>query len=273
MDTAQILYEISKTDLKSANLLFYGKCYPQAVYFLQQSTEKATKSFALKQGIIKENELNGRNGIGHKPLEIYKRILDEALKIFHSLENVGGSLEFNSLTEKMNIEHKGLEGLFKQIDELNQEKVSKLSTTEIEGLINEFYTYVQNISELSSFKFPNNFFEMANNLPANLGLAESSLDDSDDFDMVKNEMIKNKKVVESAVHTLFDLSYVFLALLYLSIITHGHSTVTRYPVDYNPLEYYTEDSPIIIHFKQIMVIMEETLNKMDRLFPIPLKNI
>ena len=142
-----------------------------------------------------------------------------------------------------------LEKLSKQMNELNRRKVKILSKNESEELIKEFYLHMGKIKELYSFKIPENFFKDENNFP--------KIDD-DDLELVLKELCKNEKVVEEAFFHLFDTTYILISLLYLSIITHGHSNVSRYPIkDFNPLEDYNENSIIIINFKHFIVILEE----------------
>ena len=60
MSIAEIFMEISKMDLAAAKCLYKSGLYSQAVFYLQQSVEKAAKSFGLLTGTINENELKGR---------------------------------------------------------------------------------------------------------------------------------------------------------------------------------------------------------------------
>lgn len=50
-----IFMEISKMDLAAAKCLYKSGLYSQAVFYLQQSVEKAAKSFGLLTGTVKEN--------------------------------------------------------------------------------------------------------------------------------------------------------------------------------------------------------------------------
>jgi HEPN domain-containing protein len=68
MSFAETLFEIARTDLNAAKCLFDQEHYPQAVFYLQQSVEKATKSLAIDFDIIKEEEVIK---VGHDPLKVY----------------------------------------------------------------------------------------------------------------------------------------------------------------------------------------------------------
>lgn len=56
MNIAEILLEISKKDLEAAKCLYENKFYSQAIFYLQQSVEKAAKSFGLLTGMIDESK-------------------------------------------------------------------------------------------------------------------------------------------------------------------------------------------------------------------------
>jgi len=63
-DYAKELLFLSWTDLISSGILYRRKLYPQAVYMLQQSIEKATKAEYLRDGTLKIDSL--KKIIGHK---------------------------------------------------------------------------------------------------------------------------------------------------------------------------------------------------------------
>jgi len=76
MTFAETLFEIARKDLEAAKCLFERELYPQAVFYLQQSVEKANKSFAMLSGIIKEDEKESK-AIGHDSMKVYKKSIKE----------------------------------------------------------------------------------------------------------------------------------------------------------------------------------------------------
>lgn len=68
METHLILLEIAKNDLEAAKCLYDKKLYSQAIFFFQQSVEKAVKSFGIAFKIINETEAKD---IGHKSVKFY----------------------------------------------------------------------------------------------------------------------------------------------------------------------------------------------------------
>ncbi len=57
MKLSKTLLEIAKKDLEAAKCLYEKELYPQAIFYLQQSVEKAAKSFAIMTNMIKEDEV------------------------------------------------------------------------------------------------------------------------------------------------------------------------------------------------------------------------
>ena len=56
MNNSAVFLEIAKTDLKAAACLYEQALYPQAVFFLQQSVEKALIAFALIMKYISKED-------------------------------------------------------------------------------------------------------------------------------------------------------------------------------------------------------------------------
>jgi 3-methyladenine DNA glycosylase AlkD len=52
MKISESLFGIARKDLKAAKCLFESGYYPQAVFYLQQSVEKANKSWAVVCNLI-----------------------------------------------------------------------------------------------------------------------------------------------------------------------------------------------------------------------------
>lgn len=74
MKLSKTLLEIAKKDLEAAKCLYEKELYPQAIFYLQQSVEKAAKSFAIMTNMIKEDEVKA---VWHNPLRIHEKLLNE----------------------------------------------------------------------------------------------------------------------------------------------------------------------------------------------------
>ena len=54
-------------------------------------------------------------------------------------------------------------------------------------------------------------------------------------------------------------------LFILSIITLGHEDKTRYPLEnFNPIEYYTSDLPLVKHFPEFVEILYDVLDRIGK---------
>jgi len=90
MKIAKNLLEIAKKDLKASKCLYDNGLYPQAVFYLQQSVEKATKTFGILSDFIDENEL--KDFVGHNPLKIHKKVFEEQKRIAENLNRIIGDI-------------------------------------------------------------------------------------------------------------------------------------------------------------------------------------
>ncbi|MDM7274696.1 MAG: HEPN domain-containing protein [Thermoprotei archaeon] len=75
---AEIFLKTAEKDLGASRHLWEGKFYPQAVFYLQQSVEKALKYLLLWTGIAGEDDVKK---IGHKPQKLCIMIMTVAEKM------------------------------------------------------------------------------------------------------------------------------------------------------------------------------------------------
>jgi uncharacterized protein (UPF0332 family) len=81
-----VLLKIARKDLEASRILFREKLYSQAVFFLQQSVEKAAKAMGLREGLVSKKQLKQK--IGHKAWMVFIEYYNIALKIQKQLEGV-----------------------------------------------------------------------------------------------------------------------------------------------------------------------------------------
>jgi len=280
MKMAENLLEIAREDLEAARCLYERELFPQAIFYLQQSVEKAAKSFGLMTGIINEDELKGRKGIGHNPLKINEKAvlrlktrlekINKAIGKIPELTGLFKGVDLNGLSEKTDTALK----LFGELEE-NKRELIFISKEEIEECIDEINKIESKINE-------------ANEILSTLSFSEEEFDRSKQhimefFDTISRynpQMVEEiRKEVDNIVtpeliEKILDLFLsIFIpmtySLLYLSIITLPHAVPARYPdEDFNPLEVYTKDLPIVQSFNELCEIIEETLFKMENLLEI-----
>lgn len=66
------LLEIAESDLEASNTLYEKGFYPQSVYMLEQSVEKANKALGLFTGIIDSSQLKD---VSHFSPDIFIRMM------------------------------------------------------------------------------------------------------------------------------------------------------------------------------------------------------
>lgn len=70
-----VLLEIAYQDVNASWTLYEANFYPQSLFYLQQSTEKAIKHLGISNGVITKNDL--LNKIGHNADKIFKKTIGE----------------------------------------------------------------------------------------------------------------------------------------------------------------------------------------------------
>jgi len=270
------LLEIAKKDLEASRLLFDKKLYPQAVFFLQQSIEKAIKSYGILNNVISEGETRD---IGHRAWKVYRKIFSKlkedmrkakefieaypGLKQTRILKDLDLDAIIAKLEEheespseekekelwKLSFERERLENIIADINktrkELEEEITIYISEREVKEIKKALMDYIFKINPTAKIE--------ADKIKRKLDKA------------LTPQLIRDRLNIVIAELP----SYVFcsLSLYYLSLVLSPHATKPRYPqADHNPLEVYNERMPLIQVFSHFIEIAEETLNTLDRIF-------
>lgn len=280
MTFAETLFEIAKQDLEAAKCLFERGFYPQAVFYLQQSVEKATKSFGLLSNVIKEDELTV--DIGHNPLNVYKKSIEEQKdkldKINCAIEKVP-KLRETKIIKKLNIRmyQKKIPKALDWVVSLNKgkEEILFIQKSEIRSVIREldkleseleiFQETTITLTEEILNEFREAFIEFLDSLnelrPQKIENEKRKLEGLD-----LNLMKEVIRIIQSA--PIRNAIYITHSLFYLSSIMLPHAIVTRYPErKHDPLKIYNKNLPLIQLFNDVVEIMEKTLSKLENLLP------
>lgn len=285
MKFAETLFEIARNDLEASKCLFERELYPQAVFYLQQSVEKATKSFGLLNDVIKEEEL--KNVVGHNPLKVYKKSIEnqeeKIERITDAIEKVP-KLGETKLIKDFNFRnyHKKIaESLtwFGSLDEVKEE-ILFIQKSELRSAIQELDNIESELESLQGININSNEELLKESLEEYKKASMEILDAFYEFspqkiEKVKEDLYKNKildlnlmkemiKAIQSA--PIKNAIYVTYSLLYLSLIMLPHALVTRYPDNnHDPLKIYNKNLPLIQLFGNMVEIMEKTLSKLENL--------
>lgn len=124
---AEIVFlEIAKNDLEASRWLFERKLHPQAIFYLEQSSEKAVKSLGIWKKAITVKE--AERSIGHKALKVYFKIFEKSKDTIKSVQQTieGVLLTFPKLRES---------SLAKLFTDKSQVEVLERNTEEIQRIL------------------------------------------------------------------------------------------------------------------------------------------
>jgi HEPN domain-containing protein len=234
-----VLLKIARKDLEASRILFREKLYSQAVFFLQQSVEKAAKAMGLREGLVSKKQLKQK--IGHKAWMVFIEYYNIALKIQKQLEGVREEEHVSETLLYLNMITHGLKPLFEYKKEETPGKTDEI----IDDTINHLYTVLKRGEFL---KILDEDTEAILHKP--LGLSKITL---------KELMTRWKEIVGGGRLVLFVFSY----------LLERHATWSRYPDErFNPLEYYSERTPLIKRFNEIANMIDGALKEIEQLYGI-----
>jgi len=272
MRTDLIFLEIAKKDLEAAKYLFSQKLYSHSVFHLQQSVEKAVKSFGIWSKTITETE--ARKSIGHKAWKLYLKIFDQAKNMIVKLEELLSKfpkLKEVSLIKEINLPElkdkmQGYEQAFKFLsgDTLNFSFSSEKLQT-IRGEICKLKKLKEvTLPEIIEEEKVDDFRKRLHEFLGAMSEINPAITDE-----VKNQL--TKVVTPQLIISIFKMMKDFLklvsslsSLFCLSLIFSPHAVKSRYPQnDFNPLEAYNDKMPLIQMFDFFIRITEEVLEDLD----------
>jgi hypothetical protein len=274
-ESYKILLEISKKDLTASELLYINNHYLQAVFSLQQSVEKAVKSIAVFAGDVQ----NPSKEIGHNCANYYKINTDKFKQKIDRFENNDETTEV--LCRIMGFDNSDLTEDLQGI----KEEVNSLEDV-IHSVIKKPFTY-QFISDADMLDITSKLKEIYLEFNYVISDDSSFFSSEEEFELFKMDMVnkirnaseflidkyqeEGKYLVENAHELIEDgfktlgaldkdfwntmgfmiiqMNYAVKSLYCLSLITDAHAVSSRYPMnDFNPIEFYTSDLPIIKNF-------------------------
>lgn len=240
----QAWIDLAIEDLEVSKILFESEKYSNSYYHFQQASEKGLKAYAFMVKIFTSEK--DANNTSHYTLKVFIDSVNERQKEIAFLKDKG--------FEKMI----GTENLEDYSNNLESGRNSLPKRKEIFEYSNQILDEIlNNLNELKIFKieFQDDYKKL---LIENTSLIFDLLYKSDpekaenarkDFkELIEDENQLNELVENTKKHlqnTITENFYV-LVLLYSNLISHNHNNLARYPeIDFNPLEYYNLNCPII----------------------------
>ena len=267
--------DVAFNDLGSSILLYDEEYYPNSVFLLEQSVEKAFKSYDFK---FNPNTADPRK-IGHKPLQVIKN----SHKIYRQKnEDIRQKPEeyavVVSLTKKIGLDYsKNVEETLDaqaKMDNLidNCNEFLELDEEDILFIINNLKEthegWVETINQIQENKinieeWEHNIDEMYSNIIAGFQeLVSKDMISTEDLDagMKKVEaLFLQAKMVPKEVYNNY-LLFIFLILGGISLLSlvglllSAHEQNSRYPTKdatFTPLDFYTLELPLVSHLPEI----------------------
>jgi|GEM_PF-3597926 len=280
------LFFISTDDLDSSVILHHRGHYPQSVFYLQQSVEKAVKSIGLLFGVISEKDL--LKNVGHKPLEIYKKPVNKFSEDLMSLnKNLEFYPEFKNILDSSGIDtdkfvlaiKKGKHEFNHYISNIASYNLTKEEVEEYISKMENINRYVKkSINIIGEREITDEVFD---EIKDQIGSSfEKLLESSDITDESKEQILSElksqyesffpeKEFFQYFMYIIIHVMGIGVNLFYLSVITSLHSSKSRYPEkNFNPLTFYTPECPLIEKMPEIQNLTRHTLEEIDLLYDL-----
>jgi len=245
------LIDISRNDLDSSMILYKKKKYPQAIYLLQQSVEKACKALASMLYNLSFEELP--KNIGHESIVAFLFPIRDAWKLIVDIGKIVATLTENeekfeeilnqSFEDEPIIKHLLLDNFPKIRKRFRQmsEEIALMNSHEIEeflGLIRIFNIHMEQFSPICSL------------------ILTKVIDFNDSVKFILAEKISNliyywkEPIIKIMSFTLF------------AYLTYPHFLYTRYPTDRLSPKDYNQDMGIVKSYLLLWNHVNESLNKL-----------
>lgn len=255
--------DIAIEDLEISLILYENKKYSNSFYHFQQASEKGLKAYAFMVKTYTSEK--DANHTGHYTLKVFVDSANERQKEIAFLKDY----EFEKII--------GIENLDEYSNNLEDGLKSLPQRKEIFEYSNDIlHEILKTICELSEYNFelPNGFKE---HLIEKMDLIFDLIyklnpEKADETKKEFNELLKDEKQLNDFIeitkehfnNTMIENYYV-LILYYSNLISHNHNNKSRYPeIDFNPLEYYNLNSPLIQKLPEFSQYLKSTLLQLKK---------
>jgi hypothetical protein len=272
MDYTKELLTISKTDLVSSRTLHVHGQFSQAYFLFQQAVEKANKAFGLLTGVVKQDDLMK---VGHDQIKIFKKGLkeqelkiDEHNKIIEHLDHIKNhefykTIPIASASEKIGKADSFLDSL-RNMDLVRIDAdVVDLFISELIKLRDEKLTEIENYDReiIDQLKITADWI-------GSFGTEESLRQKSELMGQLADNQSQEVllKYCKDTSKVIVEIAYVNMTLYLFAILTIQHSSRTRYIIEETrPVDIYNTDLPVIIKLPQLIDLLEEAINRLEKL--------
>jgi len=280
IDEGLQLLNIAKGDLKASKSLYLSKLYSQALFYYQQSVEKSFKTMFYSMGLLSYKEMV--KDISHNPLNIFVLIkkrekgsivnLDKLYSKFPEIAKTElikipskfyKSLDENKIREFFQISSEvynndgEIKDVVKSLDGLYKETIEISGKGKNNKLYKEFKESARNIDCVKEDML-REFFEALSLYPEFSDVIKTNEAIEEEI----NKLIKIFKEKEEIWIPFFAISFfLFVSLILISFLTKSLAIKARYIAkDFNPLDFYNTNHPLILSFKGLSKLQNKNLN-------------
>lgn len=240
---ALAFFECAKRDMRASKLLYKERDYPNAIYHLQQATEKLVKAHFMSVPLFNYNEIRQ---ISHStPMAFLQLLSKKQMKSFISQLKDVFPLDMSPLDR--------ISDITKTIKRTStQVGIARLNEEEIKG-------FLKIMDSISPAKNESNFEAILRNRGMTI----------DEVEKVAQEMLQNdnipqqtyngldlKGLIRDRADKLMKSFYSSVILYVLAVITFPHERFTRYPDGEIKPEEYTKSLGIVAQFEAIIHKLE-----------------
>lgn len=233
-------FDRAEKDINSSKLLYKNKDFGNAIFHLQQATEKIAKGYLLYLNLLKEPETNpkvtqyfknlpssitippagGRDGYGHEWHEKFVDLINAMLHPYKDKLPAASFVAFSEITEK----------------------ASKLSALADTQLIDWSINTTEQIVMLSKLR-ASDILKLAKSYGTEIDA--SNLEEIKKQSLAAAGLDKNTQIDENSVS--LGKLFTLIGLLILNSVLSPHESLSRYPTDDIKINY-DKNLPIIKKF-------------------------
>lgn len=276
-------------DLDASILLYHRGHYPQAVFLLQQSVEKAAKSLGIFLSLITAEDTI--KIVGHKPLKILEKTTKDMADNIHEMNNeikVNPEIQlfFNGMGVDFSAFDKSIDSWVDQaFDELKKMDTYDFKRNQIRSILKG----IRKKTEQTDIALTKNrdqglsdedYNQMKKGLVDKViaGVSATTLPPSKKTDMINNfqqnlatQVIPDKESLESLLTFLLILGDCVTLLIPLAQLTGPQAIRSRYPMQdegFDPITYYTKERPIVAFLPDLYPFARRSIEQIDLLYDL-----
>ncbi len=269
------LLNVAKNDLATVEVLFNSEHYNIAFFQFQQAIEKLVKSFGIKSGAIKREDLAKK--ISHLPHKVFTRLYEKQIQEMTKKKPKSLIPELipphqrNSKKSEEILEN--TRRLYLKIKSVEQEVNDTLTEEEIEKFING----AENLEKFPDFDDNKLYEELKDDFIKTEKHFIDYFKNNKNIQELSHMMIENcdeiikKQVQEYKTNKIRGINYNYLSYIWinLSLITAQHEQKTRYPSltdKSTPMSIYNKENYLIKSIPKFIELTNKSITKYQEIY-------